>query len=181
MAMNLSIGYIITIVLGVIILIFGMQFIFGTFSTMNQITDYISNKAQQDMINSLRNADDVVSTTFPKSTTGTEVPKNSIVSFNIGVKKTNQVEDINTFSLNIASTTGTMPTGIKFTYRDRINIIERDDIKLTQVDMTVQQGIELMDENTFGFVVYVCKGSVIGCNLDSPEYYGDSDFILHVK
>jgi hypothetical protein len=181
MALNLSIGYIVTIIFAVVVIVLGLNFIIGMFSNITQISDYITNQAQQDMINSLRDTNDVVSTTFPRSTGGVEVNKNSIVSFDIGVKKTSDVEDINTFSINIEPISGDIPDNIEFTYRDRINIMERDEIKLTRVDMTIHSNVDLSVKDVFGFVVYVCEGTVANCDLDSPEYYGDADFILHIN
>src|SRR4030042_5820230 len=144
-ALEVSIGFIIIMVISALVLIFALSWLGGMWKQMTQISTYMTGQAVKQMTDSLRGGDDVILTTLPYSAEGVTLPKSSVTSFKIGVKRTSQAESLGgtawsgtgqgsgIFSLCIGKldtpscnygTTVPGVTGFKFTYSKNLRITE---------------------------------------------------------
>jgi len=205
-ALEVSIGFIIIMVISALVLIFALSWLGGMWKQMTQISTYMTGQAVKQMTDSLRGGDDVILTTLPYSAEGVEIPVNSKTSFKIGVKRTAEAEAIATqgtsaewdgfFSLCIGrlnDATCTPISGnaisidinnIKFTYPKNLRINERGGVQMVDADMSIPTEYNAETYPIQGFRIFVCALQSAGgqCNgLSDPNLYGYTDFIVHIK
>jgi len=195
-ALQESIGFIIIIVISALVLIFALGWLSGMWKQMTQISTYMTGQAIKQMTDSLRGGDDVILTTLPYQAEGVTIPKGSITSFKIGVKRTADAETRSGqaalwkgyFSLCIGklvddNACSQSVTGISFTYPKDLRIMDRGGIQMVDADMTILSTYP-SSTNIEGFRVYVCAKSAAGLKcggLSDENLFGYTDFIIHIK
>jgi hypothetical protein len=200
-ALEVSIGFIIIMVISALVLIFALSWLGGMWKQMTQISTYMTGQAVKQMTDSLRGGDDVILTTLPYSAEGVTIPKNSITSFKIGVKRTTLAESLGgtswsnpnqqgsgIFSLCIGKLDSQNcnygsqvqgATDIKFTYPQNLRITERGGIQMVDGDMSLGTNAG-SDSAIQGFRIYVCTSNSCTGLADS-KLFGYTDFIVHIE
>jgi hypothetical protein len=186
-ALQVSIGFIVVMVISALILIFALSWLGQMWSGMTSIGTYMTGQAQQKMMDELRGGNDVVLSTFPFSQEGELVERGKVISFMLGVKKDSEVEDYNVFTINIvgmnSDSSAVLGTDVIFTYRDKVSIVPVGGTDMIKVDMTISSK-DTLKGKVYGFTAHVCKGNLAkpsSCVIGHGDYYGDTDFIIHVE
>ena len=188
-AIEVSVGFLIIMVVSALVLIFIMGWLGQLFPQLQQITRYATQQAEQEMMNKFAEGTDVLLATVPYRES---FQPGSEVHFKIGAKKTASVDDYSYFTLCVGEmerTTCKTPSeltpiivggsGITFKFSPTTKINNRGDIKLLSAIMTVPKETK---SGIYGFKVYVCpaRTETETCN-GLRGSYGQFDFIVEVK
>ena len=194
-AIQVSIGFLIVMVISALVMIFMMGWLSNLFPQLTQISKYATAQAQQQMMNEFAKGGESVLATIP---TQQSFAPGSLVPFKIGIRKTAAVDDMKAFSVcmgnyeSITCTATPTDSGLVQPYNGKAIgfvlpppqiINNRGEIALSdgkmQIDSTVTAGL-------YGFRIYVCAYPGVQTNmqcqgLSDPHYYGKYDFIIEVK
>lgn len=200
-AVQVSIGFIIIMVISALVLIFALSWLGGMWNQMKQIGTYMTGQAIKQMTDSLRQGNDVILTTFPYSSEGVTIPVGSTTAFKVGVKKTAGAvigsQEVDFFAICVSnlndatcqSPTGTQMgvdlSGIKLTFPSMLTIKQRGQIQMVDSDMTIPGTYDPVASGDIrGFRVFVCSASTSAgrcTGLGDPNLYGYTDFIIHIE
>jgi len=190
-AIEVSVGFLIIIIVSALVLIFIMGWLGNIFPTLTKVGDYATAQAQDQMMNKFAESSstDVILATIPvreKFSPGSEVP------FKIGVRKTADVDTYSYFAICIGvmeSTSCKTPTeanpipvgtsNIEFKFSPVIKIASRGTGPPQAATMIVPTATK---PGVYGFKLYVCPvTSVSGTCNGLQNSYGTYDFIVEVK
>lgn len=165
-AIQVSIGFLIVMVISALVMIFMMSWISGMFPQITKISEFATSQAQQQMINEFSKGNDVILATIPYEQ---KFQPGSEVQFKVGVKKMNVPDENNFFATCIGAmeavtcVTTDRPTpmsvcdtnrdgvltpteaaagsvcGIQFKMDPNTRIDDRNDIKLLAATMVIPQ------------------------------------------
>jgi len=187
--LQVSVGFLIIMVVSALVLIFIMGWLGALFPQLTRIGEYATAQAEQQMMNEFAETTDVILATIPykeKFSPGSEV------YFKIGIKKTEEVDEYDYFSLCVGTMESTVcktptelnPTTvgnskIQFKFTPVTKITNRGEIVLLTAIMTIpvdtQPGI-------YGFKIYVCPAQTeMQPCTGLRTSYGTFDFIVEVK
>jgi hypothetical protein len=190
-AIQVSIGFLIIMVVSAIVLIFIMSWLGGLFPQLQQISTYATQQAEQEMMNKFAESGDKILATLPYKA---KFQPGSEVHYKIGVRKTAEVDDDDYFSLCVGmmdKTTCTTPSGdspvevqgdssgIQFKFATIQKITERGAIARGSAIMVIPSDTP---SGIYGFKIYVCSGdSPAGKCNGLKDSYGIFDFIVEVQ
>lgn len=189
-AIQVSIGFLIVMVISALVMIFMMSWLSGMFPELTEISKYATAQAEQQMMNEFAKGGDTVLATIPTQQT---FAPGSKVRFRLGVRKTAAVDDKDFFALCIGkmSATSCVPpgdapvaaandnSGILFQFPKITKITERGDISLMTGMMEISGTVSA---GTYGYRIYACAGvSADGTTCSGlTNSYGQYDFIVEV-
>jgi hypothetical protein len=196
-SIQVSVGFLIIMVVSALVLIFIMGWLGQIFPTLTRIGDYATNNAENEMMKKFAEGSDVVASTIP---TRVAFQKGSEVEFIVGVKKTSAVPDTTNFfaicvassaatsgcnspSVNtpIVSASGDFTSKIKFLLPPTERVENRGDVGrfsiLMQIPSDAPQGF-------YSFRILACgllgtSGTCTG--MTDPNLVGETDFIVRVQ
>lgn len=190
-AIQVSVGFLIIMVVSALVLIFIMGWLGGLFPQLSQITRYATQQAEQEMMNKFAEGGDIILATLPYKET---FQPGSEVHFKIGVRKTARVDNYDYFALCVGEmdkttctpTAGTNPvtisgdtSGIMFKFPQVTKIEERGDISRLSAIMVIPHETQ---SGIYGFKIYVCAVSQMSTACSGLQNsYGVFDYIVEVK
>ena len=188
-AIEVSVGFLIIMVISALVLIFMMGWLTPLFGQLQQITRFATTQAEQQMMDKFADGDDVILATIPYKE---KFEPGSEVYFKIGVKKMARVDEDDFFAMCVGtmeSNTCTTPSeltpitvgtsGIQFKFSPMVKIEERADIVRSSAIMTIPSDTET---GIYGFKIYVCSGNNVNAKCTGlADSYGQYDFIVQVS
>ena len=188
-AIEVSVGFMIIIVVSAIVLIFIMGWLGSLFPKLTQISEYASAQAEQQMMNKFAEGTDVILATIPykeKFSPGSEV------HFKIGIKKNADADTNNFFALCVGTMEGTTcktpselnpiavgTSGIQFKFTPITKIMTRGQTGLLTSVMTIPTEVK---PGIYGFKIYVCPAQNERATCSGlASSYGQYDFIVEIK
>ncbi len=188
-AIEVSIGFLIVMVISALVMIFMMGWLSGLFPQLTEISQYATAQAEQQMMNEFAKGGDTILATIPTQKT---FAPGSKVRFKLGVRKTAEVDTKNFFSLCVGKMSDTYcaapgdspqaaandNSGILFQFPKTTKITERNQISLMSGIMEIPSTVKT---GTYGFRIYACAVD----NANSPcsglqNSYGQYDFIVEI-
>jgi len=190
-AIEVSVGFLIIMVVSALVLIFIMGWLGGLFPQLQQITRYATAQAEQEMMNKFAEGGDIMLATLPYK----EVfQPGSQVHFKIGVKKNTAVKDNDYFAFCVGKmdqTSCTSPAGenpvavtgdtskIQFKFPQVTKITETGDIGMMSAVMVIPRETKT---GIYGFRMYTCSGTSVSVTCAGlANSYAQFDFIVEVK
>ncbi len=191
-AIQVSIGFLIVMVISALVMIFMMGWLSGMFPELTEISEYATAQAEQQMMNEFAKGGDTILATIPTQQT---FAPGSKVRFKLGVRKTAEVDDQQYFSMCVGKmsdvyckTPGDSPitvngqtgstTDIMFQFPAVTRIAQRGDISLMSGIMEIPSDV---NTGTHGFRIYACAVDTAGAPCQGlSTSYGQYDFIIEV-
>ncbi len=196
-AIQVSVGFLIIMVVSALVLIFIMGWLGQIFPTLTRIGDYATTSAENEMMKKFSEGSDAVATTIP---TKVDFSPGTEIEFIVGIKKTTGMDEYNYFALCIAtgqSDRCTSPSisatdstsksvaasgdnsGIMFLFAPNKKIETRGSVGRVTILMQIPH------DTAAGFYNY----RFFGCGVSSPrgtctrveDSFGDTDFIVRIK
>jgi hypothetical protein len=193
---EVSIGFLIVMIVAALTMIFIMGWITNMFPVLQDMGTYATESARKQMMDKFAEGTTTVLATIP---TNKQFSPGLNVRFSIGVKKSSTVkEGENFFSMCIGKTGeegctmgSSVPVaapddedlGIKFQFSPMVRIDNRGDVKTDEAAMQITAGNTELT-GLHGYTLYVCKSenSDYECSgLADENYYGDYRFIVEIK
>jgi hypothetical protein len=195
-AIQVSIGFLIVMVISALVMIFMMGWLSGMFPELTEISEYATAQAEQQMMNEFAKGGDTILATIPTQQT---FAPGSLVRFKIGVRKTAAVDDKNIFTMCIGKLTGSTCVSAGDGGTDKITVdpsipITFEIPRNTQIkdrgDISLMPGVMEISSTTnpglYSFRIYVCAEDA-SASIDAlrcsglTESYGQYGFIVEVK
>jgi hypothetical protein len=188
-AIQVSIGFLIVMVISALVMIFMMGWLSSMFPELTEISEYATAQAEQQMMNEFAKGGDTILATIPTQQT---FAPGSKIRFKVGVRKTASVDEKEIFTLCVGKMSGTTCTtpgdnpvsisgdtsGVKFQFPATTKIVERNQIALMSGVMEIGPDVV---SGLYGFRIYVCAEDNIGNKCGGlSESYGQYDFIIEV-
>ncbi len=168
-AIQVSIGFLIVMVISALVMIFMMGWLSDLFPQLTDISTYATSQAERQMTTEFAKGGDRILATIPSQQT---FPPGSKVSFKIGIRKTAEVDNSDYFALCVGKGTGircTSPppeqgtfliddddSGIKFQMSDIEKVSTRGEISISDALMEIGEVVP----GTYRFKIYVCANSI---------------------
>ncbi|MFH0956258.1 MAG: hypothetical protein V1813_00185 [Candidatus Aenigmatarchaeota archaeon] len=171
-SIEVSIGFLIVMIIAALTMIFIMGWMGQLFPTLQDIGDYATSNARTQMMEEFGKGAATILATVPNNK---DFAPGSNVKFLIGVKKQASVDDKDYFNFCIAtlsSTDGCEPdtgtlvaaydsddtnnvdiSGIKFSFKPDIKLTNRGESDTVEAEMQIPGTVET---DTYGYVIYVC-------------------------
>ncbi|MBN1896307.1 MAG: hypothetical protein JW789_01085 [Candidatus Aenigmarchaeota archaeon] len=193
-AIEVSIGFLIVMVISALVMIFIMGWLNSIFPTLTRIGDYATSNAENEMMKKFSEGSDAVASTIP---TKVNFAAGSEVEFIVGIKKTNEQKNSNWFKLCVVAGTNTdgcgapedaneevsaagdEESGIKFLFAPYKQIPNTGSVGRVTVLMRIPEGVE----GFYNYRLYSCGAE----NLEEVvceelgDSFGDTDFIVRVQ
>ncbi len=195
-SIQVSIGFLITMVIAALVMIFIMGWLNQIFPTLTRIGDYATNNAENEMMKKFAEGSDVVASTIP---TKVSFQKGSEIEFIVGVKKTAAIDDETDYfaicaSLSAETSTCSYPTpgepmiaaagddsGILFLMPPTERIENRGQVGRFSVLMQIPPSTEAGFYSYRLFACGVDSASGVCTGLSDENLAGETDFILRVQ
>jgi len=192
-AIQVSIGFLIVMVISALVMIFMIGWLSNLFPQLTEISKYATAQAQQQMMNEFAKGGETVLATIPTQQT---FAPGTLVPFKIGIRKTASVDDDHFFTVCIGKNTGTTcnsPTSssdliqpdssvnIQFILPGPQKIDERGQIALSEGRMQIGTDVPA---GLYGFRIYACAHQQLTTGVSCTglaNSYGTYDFIIEVK
>ncbi len=194
-AIQVSIGFLIVMVISALVMIFMMSWIGGMFPQLTKISTFATTQAEQQMMNEFSKGDNVLLATVPYKE---QFQPGSEVWFKIGVKKTGVDDADNFFSLCVGKMSGATcvtpseenPSAvcsgnddeckITFKFSPLTKIINRNGIETMAAVMQIPA--DGVDKGIYGYRIYVCASDKATDTCDGlQESVGQYDFLVQVS
>lgn len=188
-ALQVSVGFLIIMVVSALVLIFIMGWLSTLFPTLTRIGEYATAQAEQQMMNKFAEGSEEILATIPYKE---KFDPGSEVLFKIGVRKMASVDAFDYFALCVGTMESTVcqtpsgltpipigMSGIEFKFTPITKITERGETERLAAVMTIPRGTT---PGIYGFKIYVCAvNTQSGTCSGLSNSYGTFDFIVEVK